>query len=150
MSNDIRWEQRFENFNKAFSKLNEAIDLSSAESLSELEIEGLIQRFEYTYELSWKTLQDVIKKRGYLDIGGPGAVLKQAFELGLIDNPEGWRRLKKSRELTSHTYYSGTAMVIYEDIKSEYVFLFEFLKEKLEEERSGKQETYLRNEIWDR
>lgn len=137
MSIDIRWEQRFLNFNKAFSKLNEAIQLSTSESLSELEVEGLIQRFEYTYELAWKTLQDLIKKKGFIGISGPGAVLNQAFELGLIDNPEGWRRLKKSRELTSHTYDSGTAKEIYNDIKSEYVFLFEYLQKKLEVERTG-------------
>jgi nucleotidyltransferase substrate binding protein (TIGR01987 family) len=137
MSNDIRWEQRFVNFNRAFAKLNAAIQLSDRESLSELEVEGLIQRFEYTYELAWKTLQDLIKVKGYIGISGPGAVLSQAFELGLIDNPEGWRRLKKSRELTSHTYDSGTAKEIYEDIKSEYVNLFKFLQIKLEQERTG-------------
>lgn len=65
MANDVRWEQRFVNFNRAYSKLNEAIGLSNSESLSELEIEGLIQRFEYTYELAWKTLQDLIKKKGF-------------------------------------------------------------------------------------
>jgi len=137
MSNDIRWEQRFVNFNRAFAKLNAAIQLSDRESLSELEVEGLIQRFEYTYELAWKTLQDLIKVKGYIGISGPGAVLSQAFELGLIDNPEGWRRLKKSRELTSPTYDSGTAKEIYEDIKSEYVNLFKFLQIKLEQERTG-------------
>lgn len=137
MSNDIRWEQRFVNFNRAFTKLNAAIQLSDRESLSELEVEGLIQRFEYTYELSWKTLQDLIKIKGYIGISGPGAVLSQAFELGLIDNPEGWRRLKKSRELTSHTYDSETAKEIFEDIKSEYVNLFKFLQIKLEQERTG-------------
>ena len=137
MSENIRWEQRFANFNKAFSKLNEAINLADSESLSQLEIEGLIHRFEYTYELSWKTLQDLIKKKGYNEINGPGAVLKQAFELGLIENPQGWRRMKKSRDLTSHTYDSGTAKEIYEDIKNEYVNLFEFLQKKLEKERTG-------------
>lgn len=138
MSTDIRWEQRFVNFNRAFSKLNEAIDLSDSGSLSELEVEGLIQRFEYTYELAWKTLQDLIKIKGFIGISGPGAVLNQAFESGLIDNPEGWRRLKKSRELTSHTYDSETAKEIYDDIRSEYIYLFEFLQKKLEEELGGK------------
>ena len=137
MENDVRWEQRFMNFNRAYSKLNEAINLSNSESLSELKIEGLIQRFEYTYELAWKTLQDLIEKKGFIDVNGPGAVLSQAFELGLINHPEGWRRLKKSIELTSHTIDSGTAREIYGDIKSEYIFLFEYLKKKLEEERTG-------------
>jgi len=58
MEKDIRWKQRFNNFNKALERLEKASLLSKSETLSELEIEGLIQRFEYIYELGWKTLQD--------------------------------------------------------------------------------------------
>lgn len=91
-----------------------------------------------TYELAWKTLQDLIRQQGYSDINGPGKVLNQAFQMGLINNAEGWRRLKKSRELTSHTYDSETAKVIAEAIIKEYYNLFKFLQEKLEDQRSGR------------
>lgn len=138
MTADIRWEQRFSNFNKALHKLSQAVTQAGIEKLSELEIEGLIQRFEYTYELAWKTLQDLIKQHGFSDIYGPGQVLNQAFQLGLINNAEGWRRLKKSRELTSHTYDSETAQKIAEAIINEYFDLFKFLQEKLENQKSGK------------
>jgi len=138
MTEDIRWEQRFSNFNKALSKLSQAVSQAGKEELSELEVEGLIQRFESTYELAWKTLQDLIKQQGYSDINGPGKVLNQAFQMGLINNAEGWRRLKKSRELTSHTYDSETAKVIAEAIIKEYYNLFKFLQEKLEDQRSGR------------
>jgi nucleotidyltransferase substrate binding protein (TIGR01987 family) len=138
MTEDIRWEQRFSNFNKAMSKLSQAVAQASTEKLSELEVEGLIQRFEYTYELAWKTLQDLIKQQGIVDINGPGQVLNQAFQMGLISNAESWRRLKKSRELTSHTYNSETAREISDSIIKEYFGLFNFLQEKLESFRSGK------------
>lgn len=91
MTEDIRWEQRFSNFNKALNKLSQAVALAGKEELSELEVEGLIQRFEYTYELAWKTLQDLIKQQGLTDINGPGQVLTQAFQMGLINNAESWR-----------------------------------------------------------
>ncbi len=135
MDKDIRWEQRFSNFNKALNKLEEAVTLEK--ELSELETEGVIQRFEYTYELAWKTLQDLIAYKGFEGINGPGAVLLQAYKLGLIKNAEAWRRLKRSRELTSHTYDSDTAKEINKAIKVEYFDLFKFLQKKLEEERSG-------------
>ncbi|WP_194976427.1 nucleotidyltransferase substrate binding protein [Aquiflexum lacus] len=138
MTEDIRWEQRFSNFNKALNKLSQAVALAGKEELSELEVEGLIQRFEYTYELAWKTLQDLIKQQGLTDINGPGQVLTQAFQMGLINNAESWRRLKKSRELTSHTYDSETAQIIAEAIINEYFELFKFLQEKLENQRSGR------------
>jgi hypothetical protein len=76
---DIRWEQRLSNFRKALAKLEEGIHTLKTEPLSELEKEGLIQRFEYTYELAWKTLQDLFKFKGYQDIAGPNPTLQQAF-----------------------------------------------------------------------
>ncbi len=137
MNEDIRWEQRFSNFNKALNKLSQAVALAGNEDLSELEVEGLIQRFEYTYELAWKTLQDLIKQQGFSDINGPGQVLKQALQMGLINNAESWRRLKKSRELTSHTYDSEAAQIIAEAIINEYFDLFKFLQAKLESQKGG-------------
>lgn len=71
---DIRWQQRFANYQKALQKLTAVVGViqqNGLASLSELEVEGLIQRFEYTYELAWKTLQDLLRANGYLDIAGP-------------------------------------------------------------------------------
>lgn len=55
---DIRWEERFENYKKALAKLGEAVQLDSQRELSELEKQGTIQAFEYTHELAWKVMQD--------------------------------------------------------------------------------------------
>ncbi|KAA3617769.1 MAG: nucleotidyltransferase [Calditrichaeota bacterium] len=128
---DIRWEQRFSNYQKAVNKISEVVEKLKLEELTELEVEGLIQRFEYTYELAWKTLQDLFKHQEYIGITGPGPVLDQAFKDGLIEDAEGWRRLKKSRELTSHTYDSRTAEAIAEEVVENYYLLFKRLEDNL-------------------
>ncbi|AQG77909.1 nucleotidyltransferase substrate binding protein [Spirosoma montaniterrae] len=138
-SKDVRWEQRFANYKKALSKLAETVTQSNRDELSELEQEGLIQRFEYTYELAWKTLQDLLRNKGYIDIAGPNPVLTQAFADGYITNAEGWRQMKKARELTSHTYNSETAEEIAGSVFNSYYQLLKNLEIRLEEERYGRQ-----------
>jgi nucleotidyltransferase substrate binding protein (TIGR01987 family) len=104
------------------------------EGLTELEKEGLIQRFEYTYELAWKTLQDLLEEKGYVGIKGPVPVLQQAFQDGYISNGEEWMRLKKSRENTSHTYNKEIAEEIVQSIIFSYYPLFQELIARLRKE----------------
>jgi len=129
---DIRWLQRFQNFNKAFSQLEIYI---SQDGLNKLEEQGLIKAFEYTYELSWKTLQDLLEEKGYTDVRGPKPVIQQGFQDGYIADGEAWMRMHVSRNLTSHTYNEETANEIVEKIRDEYFNLFALLKVRLEEER---------------
>ena len=84
MSTDTRWQQRFDNLLKAFHLLQDA---ATAENLSALESEGLIQRFEYTFELSWKTLKHYLESKG-VTVQFPRDVIKEAFRAGLIDRLE--------------------------------------------------------------
>ena len=141
MEQDTRWEQRFSNFKKALAKLESVAVDRSYNDLSELEKEGLIQRFEYTFELAWKTLQDLLENKGYQDITGPNPVLEQSLKDGYIKNESQWRKMKKSRELTSHTYNSDTADDIAENIVNLYYDLLKDLERRLEEERGGKQKS---------
>lgn len=135
---DIRWKQRFANYTKAFHQLEK---YTAREKLNELEAQGLIKSFEYTYELAWKTLQDLLKEKGYKNIAGPKPVIEQSFQDGYITDGESWMRMLNSRNLTSHTYDHETANEIIEKIKTEYLDLFRDLYKKLEEERTGKQRT---------
>ncbi|MFT5877799.1 MAG: nucleotidyltransferase substrate binding protein (TIGR01987 family) [Dokdonia sp.] len=130
--NDIRWLQRFQNFNKAFDQLE--LFLAQGE-LNKLEEQGLIKAFEYTFELAWKTLQDLLKHKGYLDIVGPKPVIKQSFQDGYITNGQGWLRMQKSRNLTSHTYNEEIAEEIVSDIQGEYFQYLNSLKQRLETEK---------------
>ena len=97
---DIRWEQRFANYQKALSRLQKFIDKGE---LSELEEQGLIKAFEYTYELAWNTLKDFLGNRGQTDIYGSRDAIRKAFESGLIDDGESWMDMLASRNKTSHT-----------------------------------------------
>lgn len=135
-NNDIRWQHRFVNFNKAFSQLERFV---AEEELNEMEEQGLIKAFEYTYELSWKTLQDFIKDKGYTNIVGPRPVIEQSFQDGYITNGKAWMSMHKSRNLTSRTYDEDTAIEIVEEIRNSYYLLFKELQVKLEEEKTGKQ-----------
>lgn len=130
---DIRWQQRFFNFNKAFHQLER---FKEVENLNELEKQGLIKAFEYTFELAWKTLQDLLKEKGYIDIVGPRPVIEQSFQDGYIADGNGWMRMHKSRNLTSHTYDEQTAEEIITSIRKEYYYLLRDLRLRLENERS--------------
>jgi len=131
---DIRWQQRFINFNKVFSQLDRFMQ---EKSLNEMEEQGLIKAFEYTYELSWKTLQDLLKDKGYTNVVGPKPVIEQSFQDGYIVDGKGWMRMHVSRNLTSHTYDEETAEEIIKSIRSEYFDLLKNLQTRLQEEKNN-------------
>jgi len=129
---DIRWIQRFNNFNKAFSQLQEAVELSEERPLSQLEQQGLIQAFEYTHELAWKTLKDFLESRGELELYGSKDATRRAFQAGLIANGSVWMEMIESRNLTSHTYNEETAAAIANTVIETYVAEFATFREKME------------------
>jgi nucleotidyltransferase substrate binding protein (TIGR01987 family) len=97
----IRWKQRFSNFQNAYFRLKEALDNYS--SLDDLGKEGLIQRFEYTFELAWKTLKDYLESKN-VEAKYPRDTIKQAFSHNLIDNGEVWLEMLDNRNSLAHTY----------------------------------------------
>ncbi len=127
---DIRWKQRFTNLKKAFSQLQKFIDKLD---LNELEKQGLIQAFEYTYELSWNTIKDYYEYQGETGIQGSRDAFRLAIRRELVDEGELWMDMIQSRQKTSHTYNEETANEIAERIFTDYFNLFSQLVEKLEE-----------------
>ena len=125
---DIRWQQRFSNYQKAFAQLERFLVKSQ---LSDLEEQGLIKAFEYTYELAWTTLQDFLKYRGQSDIYGSRDAFRKAFQLGVLDDGELWMDMLKSRNATSHTYNEETARQICRAVREDYFPAFAALREKL-------------------
>ena len=105
MNQDIRWRQRFQNYAKAFALLRAIVEEKDILSLSDLEKEGLIKRFEFTLELAWKTLKDKMQEDGIvIDKISPKHVLKQAYHGKYINNIDIWLAMISDRNLMSHTY----------------------------------------------
>ena len=129
---DIRWIQRYANFHKACSRLVAVTEADRfMDDLSELEIEGLVLRFEYTFELAWKVLQDLLIYKGYEFMMGPNGTLKMAFDDGLIADHDGWRKMAKSRNTLSHVYDEEEVFPIVKLIYSDYAPLLKKLDEEL-------------------
>jgi nucleotidyltransferase substrate binding protein (TIGR01987 family) len=126
---DVRWIQRFSNFKKALSQLTRFIEKGE---LNEFEVQGLIQSFEYNYELSWNVIKDFYQAQGEVNIQGSRDAIRLAFNRGLIDEGDTWMKMVKSRTLTSHTYNEDTAQEISEAIISSYYSEFVKLKDQLE------------------
>jgi len=151
---DIRWEQRFSNFNKAILKLEESVTYIKQHFLDEndkldskdlddivdeLIREGLIQRFEYTHELAWNVMKDYAFFQGNSTIGGSRDATREAFKLQIIDHADIWMDMIQSRNRTSHTYDENTANEIFIKIINDYCPLFVNFKKVMEEKRSGEQ-----------
>ena len=132
---DIRWKQRYSNYKKALGQMESFPEVGN---LNKFEVQGYIKAFEYTYELAWKTLQDLLKERGYSDIAGPRPVIEQSFQDGFISDGETWMQMVKSRNLTSHSYDEETAKSIVNDIENQFLVLFRQLDARLDQELKDK------------
>jgi nucleotidyltransferase substrate binding protein (TIGR01987 family) len=121
MSEDIRWIQRFDNFQRAMKQLDSAIALQRERDLSRLEVQGVIQAFEYNYELAWNVVKDFYRYQdGSIDIQGSRDAFRTAFNRGLVADGKIWMDMIKSRTLTVHTYNEKVAEHILEDIINQY------------------------------
>ncbi len=122
----MRWEQRFSNFNKALTKLDQAVRHIKSEYYSngsfdeglfeegdDIIREGLIQRFEYTHELAWNVMKDFLKEKGVSELFGSKDTTREAYSTGLIHSGKVWMEMIKSRNKTSHTYNEETANEIF-------------------------------------
>lgn len=127
---DIRWIQRFANYNKALQQLSKFIEKGE---LNEFEKQGIIQCFEYNYELAWNTIKDFYESQGEINIQGSRDAIRLAFDRGLIKDGEAWMEMVKSRTLTVHTYNEDTAEEISNAIFNSYYHEFIKLQKKFKE-----------------
>ena len=130
---DIRWIQRFQNYQRALSQLQAGIELLQQRELNNLEKQGLIQAFEFTHELAWKTLKDFLMHRGNPEIYGSKDATREAFKANLIVEGQVWMEMIESRNITSHTYDEATAEKIIGQIEEFYLIAFIALRETLQQ-----------------
>ena len=121
MTGDIRWIQRFQNFDRALGLLAEGAS-GTVEDLSQLEKEGIVQRFEYCFELAWKTMKDYLQHNG-VDLTPVTArsVIKEAFAAKIIPEGDTWLSMLDHRNLLSHTYDQRVFEKAVEDIAHSYL-----------------------------
>jgi len=149
---DIRWIQRFSNYNKALRELGKSIsyvnekvleneskefEMSVEDTLVNIIKQGLIQSFEYTHELAWNVMKDYSYYQGNATIGGSRDATREALQLNIITNGTVWMEMIVSRNKTSHTYNKETADEIFVKIIDEYYPAFMDFQKVMEEKRSG-------------
>jgi len=123
---EIRWDQRFINLKKAFNVLEKAVHIKNP---TEVERGGLIQFYEMTFELAWKTIKDFNESEGLIT-KSPRDAIKQAIQMEIIQDGHVWMDAIQDRNLTAHIYDEETVALIVSNIKNRY---FKMLKDLIEE-----------------
>ena len=131
MDEDIRWKQRLQNYKKAFATLKNAVELAATRELSDLEKQGAIQSFEFTFELAWNVMKDYLEEQGITGIIGSKGAVRQAFNQGLIEDGQVWLDMIKDRNLAAHSYDEETAKELLVAITNNYCRQLNLFAEKM-------------------
>ena len=134
MNLEIRWKQRFDNFQRALYQLTLAMDLKAQRPLSDLEQQGLIQGFEFTHELAWNVLKDYLEMEGIQGLVGSRSTVREAFKRGLVRDGEVWMDMIEKRNLSSHTYNQAVANTLVAAIAERYYLAFCELQQRFANE----------------
>lgn len=134
MTLDIRWKQRFDNFERALRQVSQAMALKAQRPLSELEQQGLIQGFEFTHELAWNVLKDYLEMEGIQGLIGSRSTVREAFKRGLLMDGEVWMDMIEKRNLSIHTYNQAVASTVVAAIAERYYPAFCELQARLVKE----------------
>lgn len=116
MSVDIRWKQRFQNFEKALKSLEEAV---AKPEVTDLEKAGVIQIYEFTFELAWKTVKDYLEEKK-VEVKFPKDTIKEAFKYEIVEEGDIWMDMLQKRNLMAHTYNETLAELAYRLIIGDY------------------------------
>lgn len=131
---NIRWVQRFENFEKASTNLNETIECIKQNGINKIYTMALIQAYEIVFELAWKTMKDYLQFNGIIT-DTPRETIKEAFSKNIISDGQIWIEMMEARNKTSHTYREEYAKSLCDDILNIYskqiTDLLEFFKGKI-------------------
>lgn len=129
MIQDIRWKQRHTNFRKAFTQLSEFIEKPQ---LNKFEQQGLVQCFEYTFELAWKTMKDYLEEQGY-STKSPRMAIQTGFQIQLLKDGHVWIDALEQRNLMAHTYDENLTNEVEKLIRKNYYAMLKELFHALED-----------------
>jgi nucleotidyltransferase substrate binding protein (TIGR01987 family) len=117
---DIRWKQRFENYRKALAAFNRTASIRDERAFTEAEQQGLIQAFEFTFELAWNVMKDYLAAQGVEGIVGSRGAIREAFANNLIADGQTWMDMIDDQNISSHSYDQKTADELAETILGLY------------------------------
>ncbi len=127
-----RWDERISDYEKALERLEEAINDSKKIDLSSIR-DGVIQRFEFTLELAWKTMKYYLNYEGISDANSPRSTIRAGFNAELIKESKIWIDMIEDRNLTTHTYSQSTSDEIYDKIIKNYYIELKTFYEKIKD-----------------
>ena len=133
MENQLpRWEQKLRSYYKALNRLAEIVNVMDKRQLNEFEADGLVQRFEFTFELAWKLIKCYAEYQGTdKEIMGSRDAIRWAFENKIINDSGTWMEMVKRRNDTSHSYDEDTAAEVVVSVKNSYFQAFMALYDKM-------------------
>lgn len=122
-----RYEERKKELSKALERLEEALKTEE----NDIVIDGAIHRFEFSFELAWKTMKDYLEYVGIIQgVGSPREIIKTAYENGIIEDGDNWIKMMLARNSLSHLYDEEKSREIYVEIKETYFRLLKILNDK--------------------
>ena len=123
-------KQKSKDFESALQRLEEGLQVPGKDSLA---IDGIIQRFEFTFEISWKLMKAFMEEEGIMGVClSPKTTVRQAFKRELIIDGQGWIDMIMDRNRTSHIYDENMSRAIYKNIQNKHITLFRELKNFME------------------
>ena len=131
MESDVRWKQRFQNYQKALAMLKNAVEIGTLREFSDLEKQGIIQGFEFTFELAWNVMKDYLADQGITGIIGSKGAVRGAFSKGLIEDGQVWMDMITDRNLATHSYDEQTAKDLVAAIMETYYCQLQQFAEKM-------------------
>ena len=126
-----KFETKLTNFKDAYERLSEAIEEFKQPNASGVIQDGVIQRFEFTYELAWKTIKVFLEDQGIVEVNSPKGIIKEAYAQKLLVDEKNWLLMLNDRKMTSYMYKKEMAKEIAERISLYYIKEFDMLLQKL-------------------
>lgn len=127
-----KFEIKLKNYKKAVNRLREGLDIIQ-DNNCDIVKDGIIQRFEFVTELSWKTAREYLMLEGEIDINSPKSTMKAVYRIGLITNESGWLRILEDRNLATHIYDENETNEVVCRIRENHIGLFEELLNRFEQ-----------------